>query len=116
MQGLKTMFDISRFKNLSGQETGYSKRVNALQALYVDPQYIEKTVQDALDNLKSGAKSFVIYGEPQSGKTEMMIVLTAKLLACFAPAGPRISRGNIIPRHHSTSLQLCFHGIFRLWT
>jgi hypothetical protein len=31
-------------------------------------------------NLKNGQRSFVIYGEPQSGKTEMMIALTAKLL------------------------------------
>jgi hypothetical protein len=30
--------------------------------------------------LRSGTTSFVIYGEPQSGKTEMMICLTAKLL------------------------------------
>jgi len=29
---------------------------------------------------QGGQQSFVIYGEPQSGKTEMMICLTAKLL------------------------------------
>ena len=90
------MFDISRFKNLP-QETRYSKRINALRTLGMNTRYIEKTVEETLSNLNSGAKSFVIYGEPQSGKTEMMIVLTARLLACFAPAGPRISRGNIIP-------------------
>lgn len=38
-------------------------------------------MEGALKNLGTGGqKSFVIYGEPQSGKTEMMICLTAKLL------------------------------------
>ena len=41
---------------------------------------IESTVNKCLDNLANQKKSFVIYGEPQSGKTEMMITLTAKLL------------------------------------
>lgn len=41
---------------------------------------IEQAVDDATTNLEEGARSFVIYGEPQSGKTEMMICLTAKLL------------------------------------
>ena len=42
---------------------------------------IEKTVEDAVTNItKKKAKSFVIYGEPQSGKTSMMIALTSKLL------------------------------------
>lgn len=42
---------------------------------------IEKTVDDAVTNIiKKNAKSFVIYGEPQSGKTSMMIALTSKLL------------------------------------
>ena len=41
---------------------------------------IEKTVDDAVTNIiKKNAKSFVIYGEPQSGKTSMMIALTSKL-------------------------------------
>lgn len=41
---------------------------------------IEAAVNGATQNLESNVKSFVIYGEPQSGKTEMMICLTAKLL------------------------------------
>ncbi|CAM3468382.1 hypothetical protein LLO_0941 [Legionella longbeachae NSW150] len=41
---------------------------------------IQETVVNAIDNITTGCKSFVIYGEPQSGKTEMMIALTAKLL------------------------------------
>ncbi|WP_412755538.1 Z1 domain-containing protein [Legionella longbeachae] len=41
---------------------------------------IQEAVVNAIDNITTGCKSFVIYGEPQSGKTEMMIALTAKLL------------------------------------
>lgn len=41
---------------------------------------IEAAVTGAVKNIKLGERSFVIYGEPQSGKTEMMICLTAALL------------------------------------
>jgi hypothetical protein len=42
---------------------------------------IEATVNGAIENIATqDARSFVIYGEPQSGKTEMMIALTARLL------------------------------------
>lgn len=42
---------------------------------------IEKTVEETIKNLKDReARSFVIFGEPQSGKTEMMIALNARLL------------------------------------
>lgn len=41
---------------------------------------IKNTVDSATRSIAAKANSFVIYGEPQSGKTEMMICLTAKLL------------------------------------
>ena len=41
---------------------------------------IENTVSETLNNLAQGATRLAIYGEPQSGKTEMMICLSAKLL------------------------------------
>jgi hypothetical protein len=41
---------------------------------------IKSVVSDAIKNIEKNQRSFVIYGEPQSGKTEMMIALTAKLL------------------------------------
>jgi hypothetical protein len=41
---------------------------------------IEAAINGAIENIRSGERSFVIYGEPQSGKTEMMICLTARLL------------------------------------
>ena len=40
---------------------------------------IENTVQETLKNLSDGATRLAIYGEPQSGKTEMMICLSARL-------------------------------------
>lgn len=42
---------------------------------------IEEAVADVLANLpKAAGNSLVIYGDPQSGKTELMICLTARLL------------------------------------
>jgi len=41
---------------------------------------IQNTVDAATRSIAIDANAFVIYGEPQSGKTEMMICLTAKLL------------------------------------
>ena len=47
----------------------------------IAPACIEEAVNGATNNLaRARSSSLVIYGEPQSGKTEMMICLTAKLL------------------------------------
>lgn len=52
-----------------------------IQADGKDISCISGTVNEALKNIREhGTSSFVIYGEPQSGKTEMMIALTAALL------------------------------------
>ncbi|PFG53245.1 replication restart DNA helicase PriA [Marinobacter sp. LV10R520-4] len=59
----------------------YNKRIASLKekGLYTDS--IENTVDKTIENIKSGnGRSFVIFGEPQSGKTEMMIALNARLL------------------------------------
>ncbi|HUP60740.1 MAG TPA: Z1 domain-containing protein [Thermoanaerobaculia bacterium] len=57
----------------------YQARLDAL-AGKIDTASIQATVEAAAGNLNSGKRSFVIYGEPQSGKTEMMVCLTARLL------------------------------------
>jgi len=41
---------------------------------------IKKCVEETLSVIKSNTKRFVIYGEPQSGKTAMMIALTDRIL------------------------------------
>jgi len=59
----------------------YDKRVALLQSKKLYTQSIEKAVSSTIQNLKKGdGRAFVIFGEPQSGKTEMMIALNAKLL------------------------------------
>ncbi|TAJ98266.1 MAG: DNA helicase [Reyranella sp.] len=58
----------------------YKERIQLLNGRGVTTTEIEHAVDGAIANLKKGAKSFVIFGEPQSGKTEMMIALNARLL------------------------------------
>ncbi len=58
----------------------YEYQLQRLKEEGKDTSHIEKTVNTSIKNIADGFKSFIIYGEPQSGKTEMMIVLTAKLL------------------------------------
>ncbi len=59
----------------------YEKRIAALKGRDLDTTPIEVTVNSTIENLKKGdGRSFVIFGEPQSGKTEMMIALNARLL------------------------------------
>lgn len=73
-------FDINRFKRSSVPAAQYNRQLKRLTAAGKEVQSIEKAVRGAIANLADGHRSFVIYGEPQSGKTEMMICLTAKLL------------------------------------
>lgn len=72
-------FDINRFRK-SGRSDQYERQLKRLREADNEVQSIEKAVRGAVDNLRNNARSFVIYGEPQSGKTEMMICLTGKLI------------------------------------
>ena len=58
----------------------YDERIKYLQKKNLNTSIIQKGVNDVERVIDEGAKSFVIYGEPQSGKTEVMIALTCKLL------------------------------------
>jgi hypothetical protein len=59
----------------------YENRINTLKREGKDTASIEKTISKTMDSFKYDSNSsFVIFGEPQSGKTEMMIALNAKLL------------------------------------
>jgi len=73
-------FDINRFTRPSVPVAQYNRQLKRLTSAGKEVQSIEKAVRGAVTNLERGHRSFVIYGEPQSGKTEMMICLTAKLL------------------------------------
>ncbi|MEA2757416.1 MAG: hypothetical protein QOH65_29 [Methylobacteriaceae bacterium] len=74
-------FDISRFKKNEPLTNQYERQLKRLTDSRNEVVCIEAAVREALRNISElDGRSFVIYGEPQSGKTEMMICLTAKLL------------------------------------
>ncbi len=73
-------FDINKFKAEKHLSNRYAKRIQALKDKGRQTDCIEKTVNESVENIQGSGRSFIVYGEPQSGKTEMMIALTAKLL------------------------------------
>lgn len=73
-------FDLESLKKEAEVGNRYEKRLFHLVAEGQEVDRIKVVAETAIENIKIGQKSFVIYGEPQSGKTEMMIALTAKLL------------------------------------
>lgn len=78
---LDQAFDINRIIGSGGASNQYQQQLRRLQDVGNSTECIEKAVTGAIQNLSGGGqRAFVIYGEPQSGKTEMMICLTAKLL------------------------------------
>ncbi len=75
-------FDIERFKKAREvKPSRYQRQLERIRSKNGFTQSIEKAVSAATKNVfENRCRSFVIYGEPQSGKTEMMIALTASLL------------------------------------
>lgn len=72
---------MSRFSELLIQEDSqYGQQIERIRSSIGNATTIEQTVEEAAGFILEGSDSFVIYGEPQSGKTEMMICLVAKLL------------------------------------
>lgn len=74
------MFNLEELKKGTENNNRYERRLAILASDGRDIGLIKSTVEAAALNVQKGQKSFVIYGEPQSGKTEMMIALTAKIL------------------------------------
>src|SRR6185437_4770113 len=73
--------DLEKFKNQAKLKDRYSKQLQRLQDEGRATDSVKLAVDGAVANLdNTQTSSLVIYGEPQSGKTEMMICLTAKLL------------------------------------
>lgn len=58
----------------------YDRRIEHLKRSGFNSVHVEKGVTDVASKIDAGASSFVVYGEPQSGKTEFMIALTCALL------------------------------------
>ncbi|UYB51917.1 hypothetical protein OCJ37_18395 [Xanthomonas sp. AM6] len=75
------VFDLEKFKFSQLEALSqYDRQLERLRLGRKEITSIETAVRGAVKNLERGARSFVIYGEPQSGKTEMMICLTGKLI------------------------------------
>jgi DNA replication protein DnaC len=72
--------DIDALRSVAAKRDRYEAQLARLKKASKQTSSVEAAVSSALETLASGTRSFVIYGEPQSGKTEMMICLTAKLL------------------------------------
>jgi hypothetical protein len=75
-----TDVDVEKFKIKAKLKDRYAKQLSRLQDKGIPTACIEETVISAASKLDTEKTSIVIYGEPQSGKTEMMICLTAKAL------------------------------------
>ncbi len=74
------MFDLTGLENETVHNNRFERRIAKLVTQGQEVERIKKVVESAVLNIEGGERSFVIYGEPQSGKTEMMIALTARLL------------------------------------
>jgi len=77
---MSSEFNLDYLREDTIADNRYERRLAALTAENKETGRIRHVVDSAIANVASGHRSFVIYGEPQSGKTEMMIALTAKLL------------------------------------
>jgi DNA replication protein DnaC len=71
---------VSQLRAIAQQRDRYKTQLSRLKESGKQTSCIETAVTSACETLSSKTTSFVIYGEPQSGKTEMMICLTARLL------------------------------------
>ena len=71
---------LDQLDNSGERKNTYQNRINTLRLSGQDTSRIEKGVSDVQAVLNSGTRRFVIYGEPQSGKTEFMIALTCHLV------------------------------------
>ena len=73
--------ELERLRKIAAENIRYERQLSRLHSTGKETSCIDQTITRALENITSiKARSFVIYGEPQSGKTEMMICLTAKLI------------------------------------
>lgn len=71
---------VTQLEEESNQRRCYPLRLNTLASWGRDTDLISNGIADCLRTIESGTRSFVVYGEPQSGKTEFMIALVCKLI------------------------------------
>ena len=75
----KEKFDFKKFEKVENNSR-YERRIAELDKSGKETVNIKEVVDASLKNLGEASNSFIIYGDPQCGKTEMMIALTSKLL------------------------------------
>lgn len=82
----ESAFDVARFAAAFQSHDRYKRHIDQLDGNHEFTDSIKETVEEARHNIIDlKARSFVIYGQPQSGKTAMMIALTAALLDANYP-------------------------------
>ena len=64
-------FNFSSLEKEAVVGNRYEKRLSQLVSDGQAVDRIKGVVKAAIENIKAGQRSFVVYGEPQSGKTEM---------------------------------------------
>ncbi|MBU4509865.1 hypothetical protein KJ830_02330 [bacterium] len=74
------MFDITKYINEQKPKNRFDIQIGRLVNKGINIERFQKVISKGMKNITEGIRSFCIYGDPQSGKTEMMIILTAKLL------------------------------------
>ena len=72
------MFDLNYFKEASKKQSRFKRRIDYLQSIGQDTKFVEESVNASIQNIKDGVRSFIVYGDPQSGKTGLMIALTGE--------------------------------------
>nr|WP_314464332.1 Z1 domain-containing protein [uncultured Novosphingobium sp.] len=73
--------DLSRMRRAASVCGRYKKQLERLRDSVGSTASVEAAVDGVLGNMRNANRvSLAVYGDPQSGKTEMMIALTAKLL------------------------------------
>ncbi|HEV7514534.1 MAG TPA: Z1 domain-containing protein, partial [Candidatus Acidoferrum sp.] len=73
--------NLAELATKAGVKDQYAKQLNRVKAKGEQTDCIEEAVEGVINSLpKASTASLVVYGDPQSGKTEMMICLTARLL------------------------------------
>lgn len=58
----------------------FARRMNFLEAKGYDTRLYSRPIHEIETKFRDGVRSLVVYGEPQSGKTEFMIALVCKLI------------------------------------
>src|SRR2546427_13024796 len=73
--------DLTKLAAQAAVRNRYKLQLDRLRAKNQQTDCIEEAVEGVTNNLPAAQSgSLVVYGDPQSGKTEMMICLTARLL------------------------------------